>query len=58
MIFVKENIAPENDEFDEVDSSVTRCVDSLLVLFDKVGLDVLDQKDQEKFPKQLFKVTM
>ena len=58
MLFVKENIAPENDEFDEVDSSVTRCVDSLLVLFDKVGLDVLDQRDQEKFPKQLFKVTM
>lgn len=58
MIFVKENIASEADEFDEVDSSVTRCVDSLLSLFDKVGLEVLDQKDQEKFPEQLFKVTM
>ena len=58
MIFVKENIASERDEFDEVDSSVTRCVDSLLNLFEKVGLDVLDQKDQEKFPQQLFKVTM
>ena len=58
MIFVKENIAPETDDFDEVDSSVTRCVDSLLDLFEKVGLDVLDQKDQEKFPQQLFKVTM
>ena len=58
MIFVKENIASEVDEFDEVDSSVTRCVDSLLTLFEKVGLDVLDQRDQEKFPQQLFKVTM
>ena len=58
MIFVKENIASEADEFDEVDSSVTRCTDSLLSLFDKVGLEVLDQKDQEKFPEQLFKVTM
>lgn len=58
MIFIKENIAPETDDFDEVDSSVTRCVDSLLNLFEKVGLDVLDQKDQEKFPQQLFKVTM
>ena len=58
MIFVKENIAPDVDEFDEVDSSVTRCVDSLLALFDKVGLDVLDQRDQEKFPTQLFRVTM
>lgn len=58
MIFAKENIASEADEFDEVDSSVTRCVDSLLSLFDKVGLEVLGQKDQEKFPEQLFKVTM
>ena len=58
MIFVKENIASELDEFDEVDSSVTRCIESLLMLFDKAGLDVLDQKDQEKFPEQLYKVTM
>ena len=57
MIFVKENIASV-DEFDEVDSSVTRCVNSLLSLFDKADLNVLDQKDQEKFPEQLFKVTM
>ena len=58
MIFVKENIASEEDEFDETDSSVTRCVHSLLTLFGKVGLEVLDQRDQEKFPEQLFKVTM
>ena len=58
MIFVKENIAADVDEFDEVDSSVTRCVDSLLYLFDKVGLDVLEKKDQERFPEQLFQVTM
>ena len=58
MIFVKENIASETDEFDEIDSSVTRCVFSLLKLFEKVGLNVLDQKDQERFPQQLFTVKM
>ena len=58
MIFVKENIAADVDEFDDVDSSITRSVDSLLYLFDKVGLDVLDKKDQERFPEQLFRVTM
>ena len=54
----KENIAEGEDNFDDQDSSVTRCSQSLLSLFERAELKVIKQEDQKNFPHELFKVTM
>lgn len=57
LLVAKENIA-EEDMFDDNDSSITRCTDSLLRLFKKAGLRVIKQVNQENWPQDLFNVTM
>ncbi len=59
LIIAKENIASDDGDVpDEDDSSVTRCRESFLHVFERSGLSVVREIDQEGFPPELFKVTM
>ncbi len=59
LIIAKENIASDDGDVpDEDDSSVTRCRESFLHVFERSGLSVVRETDQEGFPPELFKVTM
>ena len=59
LIIAKENIASDDEDVpDEDDSSVTRCRESFLRVFERSGLSVVREMDQEGFPPELFKVTM
>ncbi|GAV07459.1 hypothetical protein RvY_17289 [Ramazzottius varieornatus] len=58
VIFVKENMSKAEDEFDEVDNSVTRPHDRFLSLFKEAGLTVLQDAKQTNFPKNLYEVRL
>ena len=59
LIIAKENIAADDEDVpDEEDSSVTRCRGSFLQVFERAGLRVIKEQDQDSFPEELFKVTM
>lgn len=59
LIVAKENIAADNEDVpDDEDSSVTRCRESFLRVFERAGLNIVKEVDQEGFPPELFKVTM
>ena len=55
---VKDNISACEDVFDEQDSSVTRCEDTLLTVFRRAGLRVVKEEVQGKFPSYMFEVKM
>ncbi|XP_055357945.1 N-terminal Xaa-Pro-Lys N-methyltransferase 1-B-like [Paramacrobiotus metropolitanus] len=58
IIFVKENMAKQEDEFDEADSSVTRTRESFLKIFSRAGLTVIKEAKQPKFPTELYEVRL
>ncbi|EEB05493.1 methyltransferase implicated in translation, partial [Schizosaccharomyces japonicus yFS275] len=58
VICVKENIAHFKDCFDEQDSSVTRTEASYKQIFQKAGLEVVQEALQHGFPDDLFPVKM
>lgn len=59
MIIVKENITSSGQvEIDERDSSLTRPIQTLKVLFEISGLDCYRQTKQSSFPKELYNVYM
>ena len=59
IIGVKENIAAADAaDFDEADSSYTRSRESLLKIFSRAGLAVLNEEKQKNFPKELYDVRM
>ncbi|KAF3938772.1 hypothetical protein ABW19_dt0201305 [Dactylella cylindrospora] len=53
LIFVKENIAREEDEFDPEDSSVTRTDESYRKIFADAGLLIIKSELQRGFPESL-----
>ncbi|CAI5760155.1 unnamed protein product [Candida verbasci] len=57
-IIVKENIAPVDDIFDEIDSSVTRTDAKFRQLFEKAGLKLIASDIQKGLPKELYPVRM
>lgn len=57
VIVIKDNVS-SSDVFDSQDSSVTRCVASLLRLVERAGLVVIKEEEQENFPSSLFQVKM
>jgi protein N-terminal methyltransferase len=59
MIFVKENITRKfTIDMDESDSSVTRSDEILKGIFEKAGLRILKEKEQDGFPTDIFPVKM
>lgn len=58
VICVKENVSSFEDTFDPIDSSVTRCEQSLKSLFKKANLVVVAETLQHGFPEELFPVKM
>lgn len=56
MIFVKENLAKQVDEFDDADSSVTRTRESFLKVFSLAGLSIVKEAKQTRFPQDLYEV--
>lgn len=57
-IFVKENVAPTQDVFDEQDNSWTRTELHFLDLFKAANLKVVKSSWQHGFPKELFPVKL
>ncbi|GMM54790.1 N-terminal protein methyltransferase [Maudiozyma humilis] len=58
-IIVKENNTPtDQDDFDDTDSSVTRCDSKFKVLFEKSGLKLIATDRQKGLPKELYPVRM
>ncbi|CUM65690.1 uncharacterized protein PRCAT00003338001 [Priceomyces carsonii] len=57
-IIVKENIAPEEDIFDETDSSVTRSDEKFRFLFKEAGLKLIASDLQKGLPRELYPVRM
>lgn len=55
---VKENIAPEEDIFDETDSSITRTDDKFRSLFVQAGFKLIASDIQKGLPKELYPVRM
>lgn len=58
LIIIKENIASDNIEVDEKDSSITRPYSHYQDIFEKAGLDCYKKMKQAHFPKFLFTVYM
>jgi protein N-terminal methyltransferase len=59
MLFVKENITRKfTIDMDESDSSVTRSDEILKGIFEKAGLRILKEKEQDGFPADIFPVKM
>ncbi|XP_045204798.1 N-terminal Xaa-Pro-Lys N-methyltransferase 1-like [Mercenaria mercenaria] len=59
LIVVKENVSgSEKTEFDELDSSFTRCKESYTTAMRKAGLTILKEERQKGFPKGLYSVFM
>lgn len=58
LIIVKENIAKDEDIFEDDDSSITRSMESYHRLFALAGLKIIKQEDQAKFPKEMYQITM
>ncbi|KAN0103092.1 Alpha-N-methyltransferase NTM1 [Hyaloscypha variabilis] len=57
LIIVKENMCTgDEDVFDELDSSVTRCDQNLRDIFDKAGLKIKKTEIQKGLPKELYPV--
>lgn len=57
-LIVKENIAPEDDIFDETDSSVTRSDSKFRQLFIKAGYKLIASDIQKGLPRELYPVRM
>ncbi|CUM55120.1 unnamed protein product [Debaryomyces tyrocola] len=57
-LIVKENIAPDEDIFDETDSSVTRSDAKFRELFIKAGFKLIASDIQKGLPKELYPVRM
>lgn len=57
-LIVKENIAPDDDIFDETDSSVTRSDAKFRELFIKAGFKLIASDIQKGLPKELYPVRM
>lgn len=57
-LIVKENIAPEEDTFDDTDSSVTRTDEKFRSLFKQAGYKLIASDVQKGMPKELFPVRM
>ena len=56
-IVVKENlVAGQHFIMDKEDSSVSRSEPYFLRLFQEAGLELVDEREQKNFPKNLFKV--
>lgn len=59
LIVVKENITSSGEiDVDDEDSSITRCHDLLLKLFEESGLKCILSQPQTSFPKGLYPVKM
>ncbi|KAI0526261.1 alpha-N-methyltransferase NTM1 [Xylaria bambusicola] len=58
VIVVKENITTGEDQFDEIDSSVTRTEETFRRIFEKTGLRVIKSELQHGLPSELFPVRM
>ncbi|KAL5499393.1 hypothetical protein EMCRGX_G010796 [Ephydatia muelleri] len=58
LIVVKENIAKDEDIFEEDDSSITRCMQSFHRLFSMADLRIVKQENQTKFPQEMYQITM
>ena len=58
IIVVKDNVALLDVKLDSVDSSVTRNLDDLLVIYNAAGLKVLKEEKQTHFPSGLYNVYM
>lgn len=58
IIVVKENNSPDEDQYDDVDSSVTRTDGKFKVLFEQADLELIYSKRQPSMPKEVFPVTM
>jgi protein N-terminal methyltransferase len=58
LIVVKENIAQDENEFDEEDSSVTRTMDAFMDLFSQAKLTVVKQDYQPKWPTNMYGVAI
>lgn len=57
IVFIKENIAlGDEDVFDDEDSSVTRCMNSFLTVFQKADLTVAQREMQLNWPENMFQV--
>ena len=59
MLVVKENLTSGGDvEKDDEDSSVTRPEHLLKQLFDRAGMDIIRELNQQKMPQGLYPVKM
>ncbi len=59
VIVVKENVTSSGEiERDEEDSSVTRPEPLLREIFERSGLRLMRQREQQKFPNELYPVHM
>lgn len=57
-MIVKENISPNEDIFDETDSSVTRTDEKFRSLFTKAGFKLIASDVQKGLPRELYPVRM
>ena len=58
IIVIKDNIAINGVELDDVDSSVTRNTDELKKIYKEAGLTVISEKRQTHLPPELYLVVM
>ncbi|KAI1426064.1 alpha-N-methyltransferase NTM1 [Xylaria sp. FL1777] len=58
VIIVKENITTGEDQFDEVDSCVTRKEETFRHIFEKAGLRIIKTELQHGLPSELYPVKM
>ena len=59
VLVVKENVTSgEEVEKDEEDGSVTRPDEVLKAIFARAGLEIEKELQQQKFPKELYRVKM
>ena len=57
LVFVKENVAVGDDDiFDEEDSSVTRCMNTFLTVFEEADVTVVQKELQPNWPDNMFQV--
>lgn len=58
LIVIKDNVSEQEDVFDEEDSSVTRCMPTLLAVIKKAGLEIIKEEEQTNFPSSFYPVKM
>ena len=59
MVVVKENLTSSGEvEKDEEDSSVTRPENLIKELFERAGMEIIRELDQQKMPQGLYPVKM